>query len=55
MSLPLGHIEAVLTILGQDSDLLVRTLADGFNVSHFNDRFTANAKGVTYTVEAYGS
>jgi hypothetical protein len=53
-SLPLGNTEVVLTILGEESDLLVRPIRDGFNVSHFNDRFTANAKGVTYTCEAYG-
>ena len=53
-ALPLGNFEALLIILGEDSDLLVRPLANGFNVRHFNDRFTANAKGITYTAEAYG-
>ena len=52
-SLPLGHLEAVLTVIGHESDLLVLPISDGFMVRHFNDRFTANAKDVEYTFEAY--
>lgn len=53
-TLALGDLEALLTVLGHESDLLMRPLADGFAVSHFNDRFTANARGITYTFEVYG-
>lgn len=45
----------VTTILGHQENLLVKPLEDGFSVSHYNARYTANADGVDYSVEAYGS
>lgn len=52
-TMDLGGVTAVLTVLGEDSDLLVRAQPNGFTVSHRNARYTANAAGVTYTWEAY--
>jgi hypothetical protein len=52
-TLPLGRFDAILTVLGHDSDLLIRPQEIGFTVTHFNDRFTANAQGAIYTFEAY--
>jgi len=50
----LGPLNIVATLLGHDTNLLVRPILDGVIVSHFNNRFTANASGVRYAVEAYG-
>jgi hypothetical protein len=49
-----GHLAIILTVIGTEAHLLAKPIADGVRVQHFNDRFTANAKGVTYTFEAYG-
>jgi hypothetical protein len=43
----------VATVLGHESNLLVRPIAAGVSVTHFNNRFTANAAGVTYNAEVY--
>lgn len=52
--LELGELLVVLTLLGDDSNLLVRPIPNGFSVSHKNSRYSANAPGVRYTWEAYG-
>lgn len=44
----------VLTILGNEHNLLIKPSENGFVVSHLNDRYTLNAPGVEYTFEAYG-
>ena len=51
--LPLDRFEALLTVFGHESDLLIRPHETGFTVSHFNNRFTANAPGAAYNFEAY--
>ena len=38
----------VLTVLGHEHNLLLKPLEDGFEVSHFNSRFSTNRKDVTY-------
>lgn len=49
-----GHLGIILTVIGTEAHLLAKPIVNGVRVQHFNDRFTANAKGVTYTFEAYG-
>lgn len=44
----------VLTFLGHEHNLLIRPLEDGFSVSHYNNRYSCNLKGVEYKYEAYG-
>lgn len=51
--LAFGSLIVVATVLGHEQHLLVRPTDKGFTVFHFNDRFTANAAGVTYNFEAY--
>lgn len=51
--LPLDRLIVVATVLGHESNLIVRPIADGISVSHFNNRVTANAADVTYTAEVY--
>ena len=51
--LELGDLLVVVTVLGHDSNLLVRPTANGVQVSHYNDRYSANRPGVTYNFEAY--
>lgn len=51
--LELDRLLIVLTLLGEDGNLLVRPTPDGFTVSHNNTRYSANAPGVTYMWEAY--
>lgn len=41
----------VLTVLGHDSNLLIRPRPKGVAISHFNSRFSANAKGFKYSLE----
>lgn len=53
-SLLLGDLCVELTLIGRAEHLLVRPLPNGFSVSHFNSRFSANAPGVQYSWEAYG-
>jgi hypothetical protein len=48
-----GQIGVILTVLRNEDHLLVKPIVDGVRVQHVNDRFTANAKGVTYAFEAY--
>ena len=43
----------VLTILGHNHNLLVRPADDGFVVSHYNERYSANRPGQKYRYEAY--
>ena len=50
----IGSLTVMLTVLGNEEHLLVKPIVNGVRVHHFNDRFTANAKGVTYEYEAYG-
>jgi hypothetical protein len=45
---------AVLTILGNRHNLLIRPTPTGFRVGHHNSRYSANALGVKYNYEAYG-
>jgi hypothetical protein len=52
--LEFGDFSLVLTVLGHDTNLLVRPDKDGFTVSHFNSRFSTNQEGVTYSYEAWG-
>jgi hypothetical protein len=52
--LEFGNFSIILTVLGHDSNLLVRADKDNFYVSHFNSRFSANQEGVNYSWEAYG-
>ena len=52
--LEFGNFSLILTVLGHDSNLLVRADKDSFYVSHFNSRFSANQKGVNYSWEALG-
>lgn len=49
----LGDLLVVITVLGHDSNLLVRPTANGFQVCHYNDRYSANRPGMTYKFEAY--
>ncbi len=49
----LGDLIVVITVLGHDSNLLIRPTTDGFQASHYNDRYSANRPGMTYNVEAY--
>ncbi|MCX5886178.1 MAG: hypothetical protein NT096_09765 [Proteobacteria bacterium] len=49
----IGHLGVIVTVIGSEAHLLVKPIGDGVRVQHINDRFTANAKGVTYTFEAY--
>jgi hypothetical protein len=50
----IGHLGLILTVIGTEVHLLVKPIVNGVRVQHFNDRFTASAKGVTYAFEAYG-
>jgi hypothetical protein len=50
----LGNLIILITVLGHNNNLLIRPLEDGFQVSHYNSRYSANAPGVKYTYEAYG-
>lgn len=52
--LKLNNPWVVVTILGHEEDLLVRPQDDGFVVSHYNTRYSANLPGVEYNFEAYG-
>jgi hypothetical protein len=49
----LGDLLVVITVLGHDSNLLVRPTENGIQVSHYNDRYSASRPGVTYSFEAY--
>lgn len=44
----------VLTLFGHKDNLLIKPIEDGFSVSHFNNRYSTNRKGVKYQFEAYG-
>ena len=46
-------LSVVVTVLGNDGHLLVKPKINAIQVHHINDRFTTNARDVTYTVEAY--
>jgi hypothetical protein len=50
----IGVLEIFITLLGHESNLLIRPTQDGFVVAHRNERFSTNRKGVTYVAEAYG-
>jgi len=45
----------VLTVLGHHNNLLIRPAEDGFHVSHYNNRYSANLKGLKYKYEVYGT
>jgi hypothetical protein len=51
--LELDDLLVVVTVLGHDSNLLLRPTTNGFQVNHYNDRYSANRPGVTYNFEAY--
>lgn len=51
--LKLDDLLVVITVLGHESNLLVLPTEDGFQVRHYNDRYSANQQGVTYNFEAY--
>lgn len=51
--LELGDLLVVVTVLGHDRNLLVRPTANGVQVSHYNDRYSANRPGTTYNCEIY--
>ena len=51
--LELGDLLVVVTVLGHDNNLLVRPTANGVQVSHYNDRYSASRPGATYNFEAY--
>lgn len=53
MELQFGDLQVLLTVLGHDDNLLVRPTQSGVTVTHFNERYSANQPGRTYTVEAY--
>ena len=42
----------ILTMLGHESNLLIKPNQTGFTVSHFNSRFSANRKDVKYRYDA---
>lgn len=44
----------VLTILGHAHNLLIKPNEEGFVVSHYNNRYSTNIKGIQYRYEAYG-
>ena len=52
--LKLNNPWVVVTILGHEENLLVRPQDNGFVVSHYNTRYSANLPGVEYNYEAYG-
>lgn len=43
----------VVTVLGHESNLLIRPFDNGVQVIHYNDRYSANRPGATYSFEAY--
>ncbi len=49
----IGALEILITLLGHESNLLIRPTQDGFIVAHRNERFSTNRKGVKYVAEAY--
>jgi hypothetical protein len=49
----IGHLGVIVTVIGRAAHLLLKPIVDGVRVNHINDRFTTNAKGVTYTLETY--
>jgi len=52
--LKFDDIWVIVTIIGNEDELLVCPLDDGFQVSHYNSRYSANRKDVQYQFEAYG-
>jgi len=46
-----SNIFIELIILEQNDNLIIEQQKTGFNVKHYNKRFTANAKDATYTYE----
>lgn len=51
--LEMGDLLVIVTVLGHDDNLLVRPTQTGFEVKHYNDRYSANRPGATYHFEAY--
>ena len=49
--LKLGSPWVVVTVLGHQHNLLIRPNKDGFTVSHFNSRYSANRAGIEYRYE----
>jgi len=45
----------VLTVLGHHNTLLIHLAEDGFHVSHYNNRYSTNLKGLKYKYEVYGT
>lgn len=53
LCLELDDLLVVITVFGHESNLLVRPTEEGFQVRHYNDRYSANQPGATYNFEAY--
>lgn len=51
--LELDDLLVVVTVLGHESNLLIRPTPNGFQANHYNDRYSADRPGVTYNFEAY--
>lgn len=49
----LGEFLVVVTVLGHESNLLIRPIHNGIQVNHYNDRYSASRPGETYCFEAY--
>ena len=52
--LSINGLEIIITLLGHESNLLIRPTQNGFVVAHLNERLSTNRKGVKYVAEAYG-
>jgi len=50
----LGNFIILLTTIGYKDELLISPSDSGVTAHHWNERFSANRKGVTYHYEAYG-
>lgn len=51
--LDMDELLVVITVLGHESNLLVLPTEEGVQVRHYNNRYSANQPGATYTFEAY--
>lgn len=53
VSIRLGRVQVLLTLLGHEENQLIKFNDRGYTVHHFNSRFSANRDGVRYDSEAY--
>ncbi len=51
--LEFDELFVVVTVLGHHSNLLIRPIDNGVQVNHYNDRYSVNRPGATYSFEAY--